>query len=388
MSSPTVNLPTIPPSHCEYASGACDQDFGTVATSDGFFLYPAQPPIIANTIESAIQDLRIRTGSSAWLSWKDLGVSGQIIFCQVCKAIRFSRLVVADVTTLNFNLLFEIGYSVGVGIPVLPIRDTSYSKDNRSFDELGLLDTLGYLDYQNSTELSQKIRERGIPDAVISQVPALNREQPLYVTKTHVQTEGLVHLMSALKKSGLRFRTFDPREVSRLSLHEAVKQVFSSLGVIVPLLSDARTEALVHNARCALVAGLAMASGKHVLMLQEGDQRQPIDYREVVRAYELPSKVPDLVIPLIKSVVETLQESKFVPTALPLKLLEQVDIGDLAAENEIKGLSSYFVPTGQYNEAKRGRARLIVGRKGAVRPQFFTAFDQRTSRAGNISFSI
>ena len=76
-------------------------------------------------------------------------------------------------------------------------------------------------------------------------------------------------------------------------------------------------------------------------------------------------------IPLIKSVVETLQESKFVPTALPLKLLEKVDIGDLAAENEIKGLSSYFVPTGQYNEAKRGRARLIVGRKGAGKTAIF-----------------
>ena len=164
--------------------------------SDGLFLYPAQPPIIANTIESAIQDLRIRTGSGGWLSWKDLGVSGQIIFCQVCKGIRFSKLVVADVTTLNFNLLFEIGYSVGIGIPVLPIRDTS-SLDNRAFDELGLLDTLGYLDYQNSSELSQKIRERGIPNTVISQIPALNREQPLYVTKTHTQTEGLVHLMSA-----------------------------------------------------------------------------------------------------------------------------------------------------------------------------------------------
>jgi hypothetical protein len=143
MSPHTVSLPapTIPPSYCEYASGACDQDFRSIATSEGFFLYPAQPRMIANTIESAIEDLRTRTASGAWLSWKDLGVSGQIIFCQICKGLRFSKLVVADVTTLNFNLLFEIGYSVGVGIPVLPIRDTSYSRDHRSFDEVGLLET-------------------------------------------------------------------------------------------------------------------------------------------------------------------------------------------------------------------------------------------------------
>ena len=134
----------------------------------------------------------------------------------------------------------------------------------------------------------QKLLAVSNPLPVIMQLPSINREQPLYVVKTHTQTEGLIHLMSALKKSGLFFRAFDPREVPRLSLHEATKQVFSSLGVIVPLLSEGRTEAVVHNARCAFVAGLAMASGKHVVMIQEGDQKQPIDYRDVVRTYELP----------------------------------------------------------------------------------------------------
>jgi hypothetical protein len=77
------------------------------------------------------------------------------------------------------------------------------------------------------------------------------------------------------------------------------------------------------------------------------------------------------VIPLIKGVVEELQESQFVATALPLNLIEKVDLGDLAAENEIKGLTSYFVPTGQYNEAKRGRAQLVVGRKGSGKTAIF-----------------
>ena len=50
---------------------------------------------------------------------------------------------------------------------------------------------------------------------------------------------------------------------------------------------------------------------------------------------------------------------------------KKIDLGDLAAENEIKGLSSYFVPTGEYNEAKRGHARLVVGRKGAGKTAIF-----------------
>jgi hypothetical protein len=54
-----------------------------------------------------------------------------------------------------------------------------------------------------------------------------------------------------------------------------------------------------------------------------------------------------------------------------LRRAEKVDLGDLAAENEIKGLTSYFVPTGEYNEAKRGHARLVVGRKGSGKTAIF-----------------
>jgi hypothetical protein len=369
---PTVNI-TEAPEFCEYAAGPCDQSFKETRTSDGLFLYPNEPKVIADPIEEAIQQLRRLSGERSWISWKDLGISGQIIFCQICKALRFTKLVVADVTTLNFNLLFEIGYALGLGLPTIPIRDASFIKDQRAFDELGLLDTLGYVDFENSAILTEKLLSLSTSLALLQQRPSTNKEQPLYLMKSHVQTEGMVKLMSALKKSGLRFRSFDPRETPRLSLHDGMKQVLSSLGVLVHLVSPLRSDSAVHNGRCAFVAGMAMAAGKNVLMLQETETRQPIDFRDVVRAYGSAAKVPDLIIPLIRRVFETLQESRFVPITLPLRPLEKVDLGDLAAENEIRGLGSYFVPTAQYNEAKRGRARLVVGRKGSGKTAIFYA---------------
>ena len=196
-------------------------------------------------------------------------------------------------------------------------------------------------------------------------------EKPLYVMKSPVSSEGMVRLMSGIKKSGLRFRAFDPRESSRLSLHEAFRQVTSSMGVLVHLMAPEREGAVVHNARCAFVGGLGLATGKHVLMLQETRVNQAIDYRDVVRCYESASEIPELLIPFIKSVVEMLQGSRFVPTSIPLTPLEKVDLGDLAAENEIMALQSYFVPTGQYMQVKRGHARLVVGRKGAGKTAIF-----------------
>lgn len=359
-----------PPSFCEYVKGPCDQDFSKVQASSGVFLYPSQPEIIANTIEETVEKLQQGYGEKKWLSWKNFDVAGQIIFCEISKAIRFANIVVADVTTLNFNLLFEIGYAIGLNKPILPIRDSNYIQDKRAFDELGLLDTFGYHDFQNSKELLEGVMDRK-PVPFTGQIPPVNKETPIYLLKSHVQTDGMIRLLSSLKKSALRFRTFDPAETPRLSLQEAFKQVHCSLGVVVHLLAPNRAGSTVHNARCAFVAGMAMAAGKNVLMLQETAVEQPIDYRDVVRSYQHSKRVPELVIPFIREVVETLQESRFVPTVFPLRLLEKLDIGDLAAENEIKALRDYFVPTGQYNEAKRGHARLVVGRKGAGKTAIF-----------------
>jgi hypothetical protein len=362
---------TEPPSFCEYAGEACDQIFGTSSISDGFFVYPSDPELISNTIEESIPKFKSAIKNKIWISWKDLGISGQIIFCKICTALRSTNLVIADVTTLNFNLLFEIGYAIGLGKPVLPIRDTTYIRDVRVFEELGILDTVGYVDFQNSATLLEGVTKRMEDTPIFNQYPPINSEQPLYLIRSHIQTEGMIKLMSVLKKSGLRFRTFDTRETPRLSLHDAYKQVCSSYGVISHLIDPNRRGALVHNARCAFLTGMAMAAGKCSLMLQETEIPQPIDYRDVVKSYKRVSDIPDLLIPLIKAVVEMLQKTRFIATALPLRPLETIDLGDLAAENEIGSLRNYFVPTGQFNEAKRGHARLVVGRKGAGKTAIF-----------------
>jgi len=363
-------LPILPTTYCEYAGGPCDQSFEGLRPTEGFAIYASEPPFIADTIEAAIKRVRNRHTSQRWMTWRDLNIPGQIVFCSVCKALRSTERVIADVTTLNSNVLFEIGYALGIGVSVQPVRDQNFVRDEKAFDELGMLDTFGYSGFQNSEDLAEQILAWRV-QSVAAQPSQINREQPIYLVRSHVQNEGMVRLMSALKKSGLRFRSFDPRETPRLPLHEAIKHVNMSLGVIVHLLAPERSGATVGNARCALVAGMAMAQGKRVLMVQEGEDRQPIDFRDVVKRYSTASQIAEYVIPLIKDVVEELQEGQFVAVALPLNLIEKIDLGDLAAENEIKGLSSYFVPTGQYNEAKRGRAQLVVGRKGSGKTAIF-----------------
>jgi len=276
------------------------------------------------------------------------------------------------VTTLNFNLMFELGFCVGLGLPVIPIRDTTYNIHQRDFDEIGILDTLGYMDFRNSQELVAGLIKRLPHSAPLPELQSHQfRETPLYVLKGRVESEGAVQMMSNVKKSSLRFRTYDPLETPRLSLHEARRQVSGSIGVLCHLSSPHRKGSSSQNGLAAFISGLALSLAKVVVMLQEDRVSQPIDYRDIVLEYSAPSEVPRLLERPLREVIGKLQDIDDKTQVRPERLLERLDLGDTAAENEIGGLKHYFVPTGPFRQAQRGHVRLVVGRKGTGKTALF-----------------
>lgn len=294
--------------------------------------------------------------------------------------MRDSVAVVCDVTTLNFNVLYELGYAVGLGLPVFPIRDSSYNVNRRDFDSLSLLDTLGYIDFSNSGHLREQLTSRLPGQALPEMTARIHQDAPLYLLNGPIETEGVLQLTATLKKANFRFRSYDPIETPRLSLHDARRQVASSVGVIANLLDPNRSDALVHNGRCAVICGMAMAQQKIVVMLQEGDISQPVDYRDVVKIYKDHRKIPKLLEPTLRSVIDAFQTTSPDTGPQSTNFLHKVDLGDVAAENEISGLRSYFVRTGPSLQARNGHARLVVGRKGSGKTAIFYDVRQRAGR--------
>jgi hypothetical protein len=360
-----------PPVYCQYALGRCDQQMAGLASLEAFFIYPSQPPHLARTVYDCVRQLKEHSSEHSWMTWEDLLVGGQIVFCEICKAIRASKLVVANITTTNFNVLFELGYAVGLHKPVLPVRDATYETQKKSLDEIGIFDTLGFQQFSNSVDLLKFVRSRKAYSPAVDLKPEPNKRQPIYYLRAPVETDGSVKLLSSLKRSYFRFRTFDSRETPRLSLHEAYRQVLSSITVIAHLIDPERTGALVHNARSAFVCGMALAAGKRVLMLQEGSIGQPIDYRDIVLPYSDANSIPMHIENIIRATADSLQSIQLSAAPPPKGLLERIDLGDLAAENEIQTLSSYFVKTPQFQQVRQGHARLVIGRKGAGKTALF-----------------
>ena len=366
--------------YCQYTKGVCNQDISGTLPTKAFFIYPSEPINIASTIGKAIKELTLHGAKQKWLDWKKLPIQGKIIFCEICKAINFTEMVVADITTLNFNVLFELGYAIGQGKPVIPIRDTTYERDKAIFDALGIFDTLGYQDFQNSrTLVSIAMKPRPLP-VISKKLFDINQEQPIYYIKSPIDTDASIKANSCLKKGAYDFRIFDPKETARLSLHEAYRQIKTSLSVVAHLIDPNRRGAIIHNALSAFVCGMALADGKIVLMLNEGVFHQPVDYRDIVIPVTDNSMISSYIERFVRATADRFREVSEAMAIEPLKLLEKADLGDTVAENEINALHRYFVKTPEYLQAAQGHARLVTGRRGTGKTAIFYGISRNTSQ--------
>jgi hypothetical protein len=67
-----------------------------------------------------------------------------------CKRSSRARCSLADLTSLNPNVLFELGYAVAQHKRTWLLLDTSVTAAKADFNELRLLSTVGYKRYTNS----------------------------------------------------------------------------------------------------------------------------------------------------------------------------------------------------------------------------------------------
>jgi hypothetical protein len=372
-----------PPAYCAYASGECNEDFGSIRLVDGLFLFGSEPQPIASTLERTAKLLGDQS-KELWATWRDMDIAGQMVFCEICKTMRGAATIYADVTTLNFNLMFEIGFALGLRIPVRLVRDTNFQRDKRAFDALGVLTTLGYLDFTSADGLAATVREKG-PGKPLGEPQERDfRASPMYFLKGPVETDGTIRVRSLLKKARVGFRTYDPVETPRLSLQSARREVFGSFGVVAHLMSSHRDGAPEHNALCALLCGIAVAEEKPVVMLQEEATPQPIDYRDLVQPYETVDQIDRILEAPLLQVVDGLQHRPERANAEAAGLLDRLDLGDVAAENEIVGLKDYFVPTGAFHQVVQGHAQLVVGRKGSGKTALFYGLRESVRRGREV----
>src|SRR6516162_4310189 len=105
-----------------------------------FFAYPSRPSIVGETVEQAINNLRNKSGVSCIHSWRETDIAGRFIADQILEKIAERPTLIADVTQLNFNVAYEIGFAVAREKRIVLTRHKGVTPDRPVISDVGVFD--------------------------------------------------------------------------------------------------------------------------------------------------------------------------------------------------------------------------------------------------------
>lgn len=342
-----------------------------------FVAYPSRDAALAKVIAEGVGKANRMLGKRLrYTPWEFNDIAGNPLISPILDGIESSKFVVADITYLNPNVVYEIGFAIGRSRRCFLIRHSQTEGDKRVAREVGIFDTLGYDTYDDADALAGSLTAYVDPKPLAFS-SALDRRAPVYVVEPPAKGGVTTVLTSRLKKARYKYRSFNPAEDARLSAVDAVRQVASSAGVLLYLMDGDHDTSFIHDTRTLFVAGLAHGMGKPTLVLAHGSADIPLDVRDVVQRFTRPDDIVEHIAAFSLEITEHLQQAD--PTPLKdLTPLQSLQIGDPTAENEMTTLGSYFLRTDQYSKAVRGEVNLVVGRKGAGKTALFIQIRDKT----------
>jgi hypothetical protein len=133
------------------------------------------------------------------------------------------------------------------------------------------------------------------------------------------------------------------KECSLTRTPPASYYVSASSGVIILYVSSQYRYAEIHNYRAMFVAGLAHGLERPTLILKSDDVRVPLDIRDFTTDYRSSDDIDRQVEQFRAQVKGTFEDlsSKRQRVGSPL---QNINIGDPAAENEFTTLAAYYLP--------------------------------------------
>ncbi len=336
-----------------------------------FFAYPAEPEATAETIALAATHLGTRPTVSA-TTWQGLVVAGRLVLGQITDAIDNADLVCCELGSINPNVLFELGYAIAKQKAVWILLDTTDTEAHRKWNQFGLLGSVGYVGYTHSGDIQSRILG-GLSelhplwdDLAHPTLPIQHARTIFYMPLNHATdaSRTLTRRLDAAARKNWHINPADTSEIGPAPISWYLPNVWAASAVVIHFSAPRRSNAALHNARAALIAGIAYGLGKQLLMVAEEEYQSPFDYQDILQIHVSSKQLGQIFdawfANLNPGIVSTaVHERRELQTAL-----QQLNFYEYVAEQESDTLDEYFVPTSEYESVLSSRSVLFVGRKG------------------------
>jgi hypothetical protein len=341
-----------------------------------FVAYPANPLDRAESIEEAIR--RIGDGKTVKITgWRELAPTGQLMIGTICDSIKRNDLFIADVTALNPNVLFELGYAIAHRKRIWVLLNPSIERAKAEFDRFALLSTIAYRPYSNSDDIVNGFYsdrpflslDKILIDELLEASGEPNKREALLYVKPTEKTDAVIKISRRVDGGPIQSVIDEPTEMGSQPLSWYVREVTNCFAAVTHFLSNDHAGWQLQNAKQALVAGVAYGLGKPLLMLAHEPYNSPLDYKDLLRrhrtAREAESIYDTWLTPYLSTYEERLEaRQNYQKKQRARGELRDIAIGDPIAEHESESIADYFIPTAAYTEALQSSHSIVIGRKG------------------------
>ena len=342
----------------------------------GFFAYTTSVSSSTECIRDAIK--QINAGKSCQIqSWEELSVAGRLVITPILEAIEKADFFCADLTGMNDNVLFEIGYAIAKGKPIWLVLDTSKEKWELKFKELGFMTIVGYSAFHNTQDLLNSFYSSSIYDQSETLLDDLTKQMSIAAEdkkatlflKSQIDTNYGQQIATDLENYRLPYFLDDANENKTQPLLWYFEKLNTSASVLAEFSSTERAGYELQNSKCALISGLALGFGKRLLMLAEAPYEVPLDYRGLLIPFSNRDQLNEAIIPFLTKLKDEIAELLTVQKEIAVHQekrseLHNFNIGECIAEHETEGIPKYFVETADFKNILRSEYNIVVGRKG------------------------
>ena len=175
--------------------------------SQAFVAYPGTDQQFADLIFNTVRRANAHNIPVNYVAWPSNDIAGQPLVKPILEKIDNSEFVVADITWLNENVVFEVGYAIGSNKRVFLVRNSQIQGDKEIAKDIGIFDTLGYFEYGNFGELEQRL-VAAIDTQAMSFRLDVNKQAPVYIIEPQERSMAVTITVSRVKKTGLKYRSF------------------------------------------------------------------------------------------------------------------------------------------------------------------------------------
>jgi len=338
----------------------------TVAST--FFAYAGAPALRAEVMRDVAQGLNERGQPAS--TWEDLPIAGSLLVTTICERIDASQAVVAEVSSMNPNVLFEMGFAVARNKPVWLAYDESDTEAERLWNEVGIFSTIARTEYGGNAEIliAKYFKEPPYeqqPIAGTLLAGARQREaNAVFAPSLPTRISAAVALESLLERQSHLKILGSSEDLILAPLQFYVCEIYRSSAVILHLLGPQRRRSADHNARASFLAGFAYGLDLPLIMVVESGYRTPIDFKDLLFEYETSAVLQERVKAWLNSIPKTPgTQRRLGRMALDIELPIRT-FGQYVAEYEIEELSNYYIQTNEFTAVVAGDAQVYTGRKG------------------------